>query len=150
MCSERDLFQDFILIDKGSKDGIKVGFPVITSKKILCGRISEVYDNFSRIMLISSPASSFDAKVSDQDIFGVVKGKGGLNLEITLVPKDKEIKTGDQIVTSPLEGIFPKGLLIGEIKDVSKKDIEPFQSSTITPFFGTEDLNMVFVILNSK
>lgn len=146
----RDPSQDFIMIDKGSKDGVAVGMPVITSKKILCGRVSEVYDKFSRIMLLSATASSFDAKVSDQDIFGVVKGTGGLSLEITLVPREKDIKIGDQIITSPLEGIFPQGLLVGTIKDIIKKDADPFQSAIIQPLFNLQDLNMVFVVLNTK
>lgn len=146
----RDPSQDFIMIDKGLKDGLAVGMPVITSKKILCGRIFEVYNNFSVIMLVSAAASSFDAKVSDQDIFGVVKGKEGLDLEITLVPRDKDIKAGDQVITSPLEGIFPRGLLVGTIKDINKKDADPFQSASIQPLFGLRDLNMVFVVLNTK
>jgi len=133
------------------KDGIAVGMPVITSKKILCGRVSETYDNFSRIMLVSDKASFFDAKVlgqdPDPDIFGVVKGTGSLGLEITLISKDKNIKIGDQIVTSPLEGIFPKGLLVGEINSVNNKDAEPFQSAEIKPLFDAGDINMVFVIL---
>lgn len=150
-----DSSQDYIVVDRGSKDGIRVGMPVITSQKILCGKVVEAYENFSRIELISAPASSFDAKIialadPNQDIFGVVKGKGNLGLQITLVPRDKEIQAGDQIATSPLEGIFPKGFLIGSIEDINKSDVEPFQSATVSPLFGLRDLNMVFIITNSK
>ncbi len=142
----RDSSQDFILINKGSKDGIKKDMPVITQKKALCGRVFEVYEDFSKIMLITSASSSFDAKISENDIFGVVKGKGNLSLDLTLIPKDKEIKTGDLVITTTLGGIFPKGLLIGEIKEVKKSDVEPFQSANLKPFFDIQDLEIVFLI----
>jgi rod shape-determining protein MreC len=146
----RDSAKDFITIDKGSNDGIAVDMPVITSKNILCGKVFEVYENFSRIMLVSSSLSSFDAKISDSDIYGVVKGKNGFNMEITLIPREQDISVGNLVTTSPLEGIFPRGLLIGEIKDINKKDTEPFQSANIRPLFEAQDLNMVFVILRAK
>jgi len=144
----RDQSRDFILINKGLKDGIKEDMPVITQKKALLGKITEVYDNFSRVMLISSTSSSFDAKVSDSDILGLVKGRGGLNLEFSLVPKDKELKEGNIVVTSTLGGIFPKGLLIGEIQKIEKSDTSPFQSSSLRPFFDFNDLEIVFIIIS--
>jgi len=74
----KDISQDSLIIDKGSKDGVKENLPVITSEKILVGRISsgEVYENFSKVALISNKESSFDAKIANSDIEGVVKGKG--------------------------------------------------------------------------
>ncbi|PIP25199.1 MAG: rod shape-determining protein MreC [Candidatus Nealsonbacteria bacterium CG23_combo_of_CG06-09_8_20_14_all_36_12] len=156
----RDPSQDFILIGKGTKDGIEKDMAVITQEKALCGKVSEVYENFSRVMLISSNLSSFDAKIltpkltegytlgSDIDIYGIVKGKGGLNLDLTLVPKEKEIKEGNLVATTSLGGIFPKGLLVGEIKQVKKSDIEPFNSASLKPLFNLQDLKVVFLITN--
>jgi len=85
---------------------------------------------------------------SDIDIYGIVKGKGGLNLDLTLVPKEKEIKEGNLVATTSLGGIFPKGLLVGEIKQVKKSDIEPFNSASLKPLFNLQDLKVVFLITN--
>lgn len=145
----RDPVQDFILIRKGSKDGIKKGMPVITQEKTVLGKVSEVYEDFSRVMLISSNLSSFDAQIFETDIYGVVKGKNDLNLDLTLIPKEKEIKIGDLVITSSLGGVFPKGLLVGEVKEVFKNDIEPFQSASLKPFFNLRDLEIVFLITAS-
>ena len=145
----KDISQDLLLINKGAKDGLAKNLPVITEQKNLVGRISEVYDDFSKVMLISDKDSSFDAKISEQEIFGVVKGKGGLNLFIDRVPQDKEIKSGDILVTSVLGGVFPAGLLVGEIKEVKKSDLEPFQQAEISPFFDIGKLGNLFVITPS-
>ena len=142
----KDISQDFILIDKGAKDGISENMPVITQQKVLVGKISQVYRNFSKVQLISDKNSSFDAKISDQEIFGLVKGKGNFNLSFNLVPKENEIKEGDLLVTSALGGVFPAGLIIGKISQVRKSDLEPFQTAQIQPAFNLRDLEKLFII----
>jgi rod shape-determining protein MreC len=142
----KDVSQDSILIDQGSKDGIRVGLPVISQQKILVGKISQVYENFSKVMLISNKESSFDAKISDTEIYGIVKGKGNFKFYFDLIPKDQEIKEGDFLVTSALGGVFPPGLLIGEVKEVKKSDVELFQKAEIKPAFDIKELKFLFVI----
>ncbi len=148
----KDISQDTLLINKGSKDGILKDFPVITQQKALIGKIGEVYENFSKVILISNKESSFDAKImggdDDNDIQGVVKGKGNLKLFLDLVPQEKEIKESDLVVTTALGGIFPKGLLVGEIKEVLKSDIQPWQGAKIKPAFDVKELETLFVIVN--
>ena len=148
----KDISQDTLLINKGSKDGISKGFPVITQQKALIGKIGEVYENFSKVILISNKESSFDAKImewdDDGDIRGVIKGKGNLKLFLDLIPQEKEIKEGNLVVTTVLGGIFPKGLLVGEIKEVLKSDIQPWQGAEIKPAFDIKELETLFVIIN--
>lgn len=145
----KDLSQDFILIGKGAKDGILVDSPVITQEKVLIGKVSQVYRNFSKVLLISHPQSSFDGKIISKDkeeVFGVVKGKGNLRVLFDLIPKEKEIEKRDLVVTSALSGIFPENLLIGEISQIRKLDLEPFQTAEIQPLFNLKDLKKLFII----
>lgn len=142
----KDISQDLLIIDKGSEDGILEGRPVISQQKTLIGKISETYKNFSKVLLISNPKSSFDAKIVESDILGIVKGKGNLRILFDLIPKEKEIKKGDLVITSALGGVFPAGLLLGEIKEVTKSDLEPFQAAQIQPAFNIRDLEKVFII----
>lgn len=142
----KDISQDVILIDKGEIDGISKGMPVITPQKVLLGTISEVYKNFSNIMLITNEKSSFDAKIADKEIYGVAKGKGDLKLSLEFLPKDKTISPGDLLETSVLGGVYPKGLLVGEIKEVKKSDVEPFQAAEISPTFNLKKLDILFII----
>lgn len=137
----KDVSQNFILINKGSKHGISKDIPVITEQKVLIGRIKEVYKKFSKVMLISHKDSSFDAE------FGVIKGQGNFKLLYDFIPKEKEIARGDIVITSALGNIFPKGLLVGKVKKVKKSDVESFQQAEIDPFFDISQTEKLFIIL---
>jgi rod shape-determining protein MreC len=144
----KDISQDTILINLGLKDGISKSLPVINQQKALVGKIGEVYSNFSKVILISNKESSFDAKIPESDIQAVAMGKGNGKLFFDLVPKEKEIKEGDLVVTTALGGIFPSGLLVGEIEKVFRSDVEAFQQAEIKPAFDIGELEILFVIVN--
>ena len=143
----KDISADSILINKGSKDGILESFPVVTSEKVLLGRIGQVYDNFSEVILITNKESSFDAKISEKDIFGVIKGKGRLSADLTLLPKDAEVSIEDLVLTTALGGIFPDGVLVGKVKEIKRSDIDPFQTAVIEPGFSWTYLEDLFIII---
>jgi rod shape-determining protein MreC len=144
----KDASEDIIMINKGSEDGMAEGFPVITSQKVLAGKISEVYKHYSKVVLITNKDSSFDAKISGAQISGLVKGQGSYKLSLELVPRELDIKAGDEIITTSLGDIFPDGLLVGRIKEVSKSDLEAFQKAQITPAFDVNNLGNIFIIVN--
>jgi len=144
----KDASDDSLLIDKGIRDGIKKGLPVITKEKTLIGRIGEVYEDFSEVMLITNKKSSFDAQILEKDISGVVKGKGNLSLDLEFIPKEKEIIPGDVVVSAVLGHIFPKDLLVGEVKEVKKSDLEPYQRAVINPAFDLKGIGSLFIITN--
>ncbi len=163
--------EDILSINKGSVDGISEGMPVMNQQKVLFGKIFKVYKNFSKIMLISnknsvinvkiqqSPAASAEASASanatagqagvPMEINGVIKGKGGLNIYLDLIPIDDTINQDDVLVTSALEGTFPKDLLVGKITKVEKNDQNPHQQAQVQPFFNIATDNL-FVITNYK
>lgn len=144
----KDFSGDFILINKGVKDGLNVGMPVVTAQKVLLGKISEVSENFSRVTLISHPENSFPVQVQEEKVTGVVKGGGNSQLFLEKIPHNQEIKEGDLIVTTSLGGTFPEGFLIGKVQKVQKNDIESFQTIEISPFLNIKELKTVFVITN--
>ncbi len=137
--------QDFILINKGEKDGVLKGLPVITAEKALCGKVDEVYNNFSKVMLISNNNSVFDAKIQRDEIYGVVEGKGN-STYFSFVPQVQEIKKEDIIITASLGGIFPAGLLVGQVKSVKRSDVISFQEAEIEPFFNIKNTENLFII----
>ena len=140
----KDISQDSILIDKGVQNGLLKDMPVITEQNVLVGRVSEIYNRFSKVMLISHKDSSLDAEL------GVVRGQGNFNLLFDLIPREQEIFPGDMVVTSGLDNDFPKGLLVGQIKEVKKNDVEPFQQAEIEPAFNISQIEKVFIILESN
>ncbi len=142
----KDVSQDSILINLGKKDAMIEGMPVITPEKILVGRIGKIYNNFSEVILISNKLSTFDAKIVGSDISGVIRGKGNGEFYFDLLPKDKEVLEGDNVITSALGNIFPQGLLVGNVAKVENSDLSVWQTATIKPAFQLKDLNILFVI----
>jgi len=144
----KDVSMDFILINKGAKDNLSVGMPVVNERKVVLGKIVEVSDRFSRVILISNKETSFLAKTKDLEVTAIVRGKGNSKLFLEEVPQEKEIKRGDIVITSALGGDFPAGLLIGEIGNIEQSDVETFQKAEVHPFLKIEELENVFVITN--
>jgi len=136
----KDADRNSIIIDKGMKSGISEGLFVITSQKVLVGKIEEVHQNYSRVLLIFDKESSFEAKISGGGAAGLIKGLGGSRVLFDLIPKDKEIKEGDLIVS----GKF----LIGSVKKVEKIDVNPFQKAEISPLLDISNLDGIFIVLD--
>jgi len=146
--TSKDISQDFILVNKGSKDGILENMPVITSQKILVGKIYKVYKNYSRVMLLTNKENSFGGKIVGKEILGEVSGRGKLKIIFDLVPSEKEIFEEDLVETTVLGGVFPKGLLVGKIGKIQKSDVQSFYQAEISPFFDLDKLETIFIILN--
>lgn len=140
--------EDIITIDKGKNDGLQKDMPVITSGRVLAGKIIDVFDNASRVMPVWNEKSSFDAAIKDKQISGLLKGKGKFLVQLGLIDKDKNPAQGDMVVTTRLGGIFPPNLLVGTVKDIVKNDLVSFQSAEVAPLFDINASSILFVITN--
>ena len=150
-----DIANDYIVINKGSENGVKVNMPVVSSQEVIFGKVVKVYDNFSEVILISNKNSVLDSKIQYSDptkqvIHGVVKGKGNLSVYLDLVKPDSEVNQGDILVTSGLEGNLPSGLIIGKILSVNNDDLKPFLTADVLPLFDVKSVDNVFIITKWK
>ncbi len=146
----KDIFSDYLIINKGSADGMVFDAPVITEEKVLVGKVVEVYEHSARVQLLTAKGSSFDVDILDGETYGLAEGQGNFQLLLKLVPRDKEIGGGDKVFTSLLGGNFPQGLLVGEIRDIKKADVTSFQEADIIPAFEVNSLQYLFIITNFR
>jgi rod shape-determining protein MreC len=149
----KDILSDSLLINVGSNNGVKKGFPVIVSgivndipTKILLGKVVDVYPSYSRVMLITQKNNFIDVEIPDSEIFALSKGEGNLNLTLDMIARDKELKEGSLVLTSALGGNYPAGLLMGKVRNVKKIDNEAYQTADIEKVFDLSMINNVFVI----
>lgn len=112
-----------LMIDKGSRDGIKKDMAVVT-KDGLVGKVSRVYRNSSEIKLITSDDVNYKISVAIQtgngDSYAILNGYDS-DMEcvmVTGVDKMSTVKKGDTIVTSGLGGMFPGGIYVGVVQDI--------------------------------
>jgi len=145
-----DPFQasDAFLIDKGAKAGIKLNDPVILAGGVVVGQISEVNEKESRVLLISSSRSRFTAFLEASKTNGTVVGSAGGALILDLVLKETPLRIGEIILTSGLDGVFPKGLLVGEINKIFDNSAASFKKASVLPFFNRRDLKQVFILIS--
>lgn len=141
---------NWILIDKGSSDGIAKNMPVIVYEGILIGKVEEVFQNSSKINLLSSALSSVNAFDLETGARGVVRGEYGLGIILDIVDQSDALNQGDIVATSGLGGNVPRGLLIGSIQEVRNSSDKLFQQAIITPRIKYSDLEIIFVVKNEK
>ncbi|MCK9378692.1 MAG: rod shape-determining protein MreC [Candidatus Moranbacteria bacterium] len=141
---------NWIMIDKGSNDGIAEGMPVVVSGRNLVGYIKNAYAGTSQVMLLSNPESSINAQAGSNEAKGIVKGEHGLGLILDDVLQTDRINVGDEVTTSGIGADMPRGLLIGKINDVYASPDHLFQRATVFQLIAPIDLRFVSVIKSGQ
>jgi rod shape-determining protein MreC len=140
----------WLIIDKGSDDGIFQGMPVIVSEGIVVGKISEANLKSSRVDLLTNSSSSVNAADLSTGAKGIIRGEFGLGVILDMVAQTDVLNVGDEIVTSGLGGDIPKGLLIGKIQEIRSTQDKLFQQALVIPQVKYSALEQAFVIKNFK
>jgi rod shape-determining protein MreC len=135
-----------VIIDKGEADGLTKGLPVVIPQGIV-GQVIEVSNHYSKVMLILDSNSAVDSLVQRTRARGVVKGESTDQCGLDYVLRKNDVRIGDTIVSSGLDGVYPKGLRLGLVSQVIEHDADIFHEVIITPFVDFEKLEEVLVIL---
>jgi rod shape-determining protein MreC len=138
-----------ILINKGTSHGLRVDLPVVADQGVV-GRIIETSLHVSKILLLIDENSNIDALVQENRIQGILQGAGSLGYSLKYVSKTETVNSGNIVITSGLSGLFPKGLLIGTVKNVDKTNSGLFQKIDISPFVDFTRIEEVMVIVFDK
>jgi len=139
-------FEETILINRGRRDGLEEKAAVITAGNFLVGRVIELSDCSAKVRLILDPNSRVNVLIQESGVTGLVKSNQGLSLTIDFVPQEENIKKGQTVVTSGGAGLFPVGLLVGQVNQIVSIDVEIFQEARIGPAADFVNLDRVFVI----
>jgi rod shape-determining protein MreC len=138
-----------IMINKGKDDGVKKGAAVVIPEGIV-GQVAEVSARNSKVLLIIDHNSAVDALVQRSRARGIIKGGFADRCVFKYVLRKKGIAVGDTVVSSGLDGVFLKGLPVGQVSGVVKPNSGIFQEVTVTPCVDFEKLEEVLVVLNLK
>jgi rod shape-determining protein MreC len=139
-----------IYIDKGLSEGITPGLAVVSGQGLIIGKIIEVKDNISKVYLTNNPKCKLAAAVlNETKTSGVTEGELGLTVKMSFVPQAETIKVGDIIVTSGLEKMIPRGLVIGKVAEVKKESNELWQTAMVEQLANPDNLIIVSVLLPS-
>jgi len=134
------------IIDKGSSQGIRRGFVVITYLG-LAGKVVETTNSTSKIMLINDPSLGVSAIDQRSRQEGLVSGTLGGSLIMKYLPKDADIQVCDVIITSGLTEAYPKGLLIGRVINIGEEFSGLSRYCQIKPVVNLSSIEEVLIII---
>ncbi|HVP37515.1 MAG TPA: rod shape-determining protein MreC [Terriglobales bacterium] len=146
---EPERFSTSILINLGEKDGVKKNMPVINLEGLV-GKVSEVLTGSSVVQLLYHPNCRVPAVDSRNRVQGIVKSKGGINLNLDNVPTEEDVKSGDEIYSSGMGKVFPEGLKIGQVLRVYPAGDSVFKTIILKPAVDFSRLEEIFLIKNLK
>jgi rod shape-determining protein MreC len=138
-----------LYLDKGAADGIRPDMPVITPDGV-AGKILAVFgDHVSQVLLISDPTSGLGATLVKSRLQGIVKGTPTGEVELNYIMGDENVQSGEQLVTSGGDRVFPRGLPIGTISKVSVGR-NLFLKLQVKPAAQLDRLEEVLVVTQQK
>lgn len=142
---EQSALSRTVLINKGSSDGLKAGMPVVAPPGLI-GRLVDVSWHVSRVMLFIDENSNIDAIVQRNRTQGIISGAGSRGLVFKYISKTQDVKEGDVIISSGMGGVFPKGMLIGQVSRVDRQDGGLFLKITVAPYTDFSKLEEILIL----
>ena len=134
----------WVVVDAGKKDGLKSEMVLVNEAGVV-GRVIDVGRSVSQCMLLTDPESKVSVIAQSTRAVGIVSGEGSNDrLRMSLIPMDAKIEMGDSVMTSGLGGVYPKGLLVGQITSIAQDRDGMHLSAYVNPIV---DFNMLEDVL---
>jgi rod shape-determining protein MreC len=143
--SPRDPFSRRVVVDKGQQDLLSVGQPVVDDAGVV-GQVTRVFPFVSEITLITDQDQAVPVQILRTGQRSVVFGLGDGRLELRFLPTSADLQNGDVLLTSGLDGVFPRGLPVAKILHVERDASYTFARVYCQPFAGVENFSEVMVL----
>ncbi len=135
-----------VLLNRGQTSGILSGMPVVTGNGVV-GLVTATSPHAAKVMLLQDRQSAIDGIVERSRARGIVRGHGDEPLVFELVARGDDVRAGDIVISSGLGGVYPIGLRIGKIVEVSDPEEGLVQTARLAPAVDFGRLEQVFVLL---
>ncbi len=140
-------FSSSIIVNKGSAEGVRKGMPVLSGFGII-GQTTDISAHSSKVVLINDLSSAVDVILQENRHNGVVVGTGEVNaLGLRYILKDFDVHQGEKVISSGYGGVFPKGLLVGEVKEITDDPLGLFKKITVMPYVNFRKIENVIILL---
>jgi rod shape-determining protein MreC len=138
-----------ILIDRGTQAGLRRNLPVVAPDGLV-GRVVEVTPSTAKVQLITDPVSASGALMQRTRVTGIVTGNLGTGLRVRYLPLLADVVVGDEVVTSGMGGVFPKGIPVGRVTAVERKSGALFQEAALQPKVDLGRLEEVLIVMDTE
>jgi len=141
-------WEQAITINVGTREGVEISMPVLGPKGLL-GQVVEVGPNFSKVILLTDRRSGVACMLQRTRTPGIATGSLSGTLTLEFVANEAEILPGDVVITSGMGGIYPAGLVVGEVLDALTGVSSLYQTIRVVPANNPATLSTVFVLNNT-
>jgi rod shape-determining protein MreC len=138
----------FITLNAGSREGLRPGMPVVTGGAVLVGRVDQVGLRSCKVQLLTDVSSAVNVRLQTAGVSGLAAGQADGSLLMQYIPLDAELAANDIALTSGLGGNLPRGLVVGQVIGVEKRDVDLFQSARLRLAADYERLTVLLIITN--
>lgn len=135
-----------LIIDKGSKNGIRPDMPVITPDGVV-GKVRDVFPHTAQVLEINDPTSGLGVILTQTRLRGILRGDSSGQTEIVDVLPDEHIQPGEQVVTSGGDEVYPRGIPVGTVeRQIADPERNPYVAILVRPAVNLSRLDEVLVI----
>lgn len=146
---DSDAFSHQVIINKGERDGVRVGQPVLDASGLM-GQIIQVDGLSSRALLVADPNHAVPVQINRNGVRAIAVGNGSLSqMELMFVPDTADIEVGDLLITSGLGGKFPEGYPVAEVTSIEHDPGEHFAKILIRPLAELNRSKHVLLVTNA-
>ncbi len=135
-----------LYLDRGTLDGVRRNMPVATPQGIV-GRVISVGPNYSQVQVITDTAAGAGAMLQTSRTMGVLSGTGTNRCDLKGISDALTVQAGDIVVTTGLDRIYPKGLVIGTVERIESDPNGPWHKITVVPTARVDSLEQVLIYL---
>ena len=135
-----------VAINKGEADGVRKNMAVLSPFGVV-GQTMATGAHSARVLLLTDHNSGIDAVVQRSRARGIVAGALDGGCVMKYVKREEDVEVGDRIVTSGLDGIFPRGVIIGEVAHVTRGNRGLLQVADVKPVTPLDRIEEVLVVL---
>ncbi|MDP5293166.1 rod shape-determining protein MreC [Oceanimonas sp. CHS3-5] len=146
MAVDTDPFSHQVVIDKGSRQGVFEGQPVLNEQGVV-GQVISVGQTTSRVLLITDISHGIPVRVARNDIRAIASGSGRLDrLVLDNITRNTDIQQGDVLLSSGLAGRFPEGYPVGRVTYVGYEEGQSFADIRVTPFAALDRVRYLLLL----
>ncbi len=144
-----DGYMSYLIVDVGAKDGVQVNDPVVSSAGLV-GRVSQAYGSTSQIVILYHHDSSVSVLNSRTRAVGMLKGDGHGGLYVDYYDRLDDAQIGDSLITSGMGQLYPKGIHVGTISQITAPVTGLFQRLDVNCAVDFYKLEQVLIVKHQK
>jgi rod shape-determining protein MreC len=145
----RDPFTQKLFVDKGREAGIEAGAAVVDATGVV-GQVTRLYPFMAEVTLVTDKDHVIPVKIERTGVRAVMAGSGaGRAPELRFMPPGADVRVGDLLVTSGLDGTYPAGLAVAKVATVERETGQMFAQIALVPVAGVDRSEQLLVLTRS-